>query len=240
MKRAHVLQILGIAAAASVLVWVATMAVGGYQPGPQQAKAGAEQRVPRTVIDDAMAEVETSLAGPLGTVSSPGVIAEHSPALDRVIALGTPAIPELISQIEDSPRGGIREDLLAICVNRITKSWVAGPPGTDTYWNSGKQFPAVWRVHLARTPETVASIADSDVSSEEKNARLVKLGTPAIPFILDEVEAGHGDLSIAAQTLMEGTVEMGGESPRGPATAEWAKQQKARFTELRGLVLATK
>ena len=237
MKHKHVLRVLCVAAAASALVWAVTMAIGGRQPGPQQVRAAVGQKAAKVVIDDAMREVDAS---PPTQESNPIRIADSSPALDRVIALGTPALPELISQIENSSHSGLREYLLAICVKRIIKANVSGPPGTDYYWYTGKGFPAVWKTYLARVPETVSSIAKSNAPTEEKNARLVELGTPAIPFILDEVERGRGDLSPAAQTLMEGTVEMGGTSPKGPGTAEWAKQNKPRFTELRDLVSAAK
>ncbi len=34
------------------------------------------------------------------------------------------------------------------------KAEVAGMPGTDAYWNTGKQYPKVYRTHLARIPDT--------------------------------------------------------------------------------------
>jgi len=237
MKYKHVAQVLCIAAAASALVWTATMAIGGRQPGPQM--AGAEQKAPKAVIADALREVEASYEGPLGSVSNPYVIVERSPALDRVIELGTPALPELISEIENGPSDG-NEFLLAICASRIIKAHVGGSPGTDTFWCTGKDFPPVWRSYLARIPERVASIAGTNGPSAEKNAQLVKLGTPALPFILDEVEAGHGELSVASEILAEGTVEMGGSSVKGLVTAKWAKENKARFNQLRDMVSEAK
>jgi len=226
--------------AASVLVWVATMAIGGRQPGPQQVSASAEQMAQKEAIDDGLRAVDASLAGPLGAVASVSVIVDRSHALDRVIALGTPALPELISRIDNSSENGLHEAILAICASRIIKADVGGPPDTGLCWSTGKEFPAVWKTYLARIPAAVAAITASDIQSDEKNIQLVKLGTPAIPFILDEVERGHSELSSAAEALMRGTVEMDGASAKGLATAAWARQNKERFAGLRSLVSEAK
>ncbi len=234
MKKRHILEVLGVAVAVSALVWAVAMA-GAGRPGPQDASADATRKSPKTAINEAMSQaLADSASSPL---SNPYAIALGCPSLDQVVALGTPGLIEAISQIEDSSESGLREYLLAICVKRIAKADVTGPPGTDSYWNTGKEFPRVWRAHLGRIPSEVAQIAKSSEGSEEKNARLTALGIPAIPFILDEVEGGRTDLAPAAEALMEGTAEMGCQSPKGLWTAARAKELKGRFSTLRSLVL---
>lgn len=235
MKMKHILQILGAAVAASAVVWIVGMA-GGGRPGPQDASAGATGKSPEAAINEAMTQaLQDSASSPL---SNPYAIALGCPSLDQVVALGTPGLVEAVSQIEGSSESGLREYLLAICVKRIAKADVTGPPGTESYWNTGKQFPRVWRAHLARIPSQVAQIAGSSEGPDEKNARLKALGTPAIPFILDEIERGRTSLAPAAEALMEGAVEMEGQSPKGLWTAARAKELKGRFSTLRSLALA--
>lgn len=237
MKKKYILEILGVAVMASALVWIVSMA-GGDRPGPRDASADAAQKTPKTVVDEAMSQaLGDSANGPLALLSNPYAIANSSPALDQVIALGTPGIIEAISQIENSSESGLREYLLAICVKRIAKADVTGLPGTDSYWNTGKQFPKVWRAYLGRIPSEVSKIAKSNASPEEKNARLTALGTPAIPFILDEVVSGRSELVPAAEALMEGAVEMRDQSPRGLVTVARAKEIGERFSTLRSLAL---
>lgn len=234
MKKKHILEILGVAVAASALVWTVGTA-GGDRPGTQDASASATGKSPETAINEAMAQaLADSASSPL---SNPHAIAIGCPSLDQVVALGTPGLVEAVSQIEGSSESGLREYLLAICVKRIAKADITGPPGTASYWSTGKQFPRVWRAHLGRIPSQVAQIAESSEGPEEKNARLKALGTPAIPFILDEVGRGHIDLAPAAEALMEGTVEMDGQSPKGLWTAARAKELKGRFSTLRSLAL---
>jgi hypothetical protein len=108
----------------------------------------------------------------------------------------------------------------------------ARPPPVAPGWG----FLPAWKSHLSRIPAAVRSIADSGSPVEKQNADLVKLGTPAIPFVLDEIESGHDDLALAAETLLDGTVEMAGVSPRGLVSAEWAKQNRERFSALRIMV----
>lgn len=240
LGKTRVLWIACAVVATSASVWVGILAAGSGQQGrPLATTTDADRAAMRATIGEAIrgggvgAEEGDSPSAPL---SDPWAIFELSPSLDRVVALGTPAIPVLIEEIDNSPQSGLDVYLLAICVTKITKANMGGPSDTSTFWDTGKAFPAAWGVHLERIPKTVSSIAKSDVGASEKNARLVKLGTPAIPFILDEVEAGHVELAPAAESLMRGTVEMRGESSPGRVTAKWAKRNKDRFAQLRSLV----
>jgi hypothetical protein len=223
--------------ATSASFWVGILAAGSWQPGrPLATTTDADRAAMKATIGEAVrgTGAPQGLTAPL---SNPWAIFEQSPSLDRVVALGTPAIPVLIEEIDNSPQGGLDVYLLAICVTKIAKANMGDPSDTSTFWDRGKAFPAAWGVYLERIPKTVSSIAESDVGVSEKNAKLEKLGTPAIPFILDEVEAGHVELAPVAESLMRGTVEMRGESPSGRVTAKWAKRNRDRFAELRSLVL---
>lgn len=241
MRITRTLQVLGVAFLAGAVAWSLTLAGGSRGEGPQSANATAAQQEASAVIDGVMSELAKPKADdPTLLSSNPFYVAANTPELDRIVALGTPAMNAALAKIEQSPDNGLSEYLLAICVKRISKAEMDNGPGRKSYWDTGKGFPKAWRAHLAQIPGAVRTIADSTASPEQKNADLLRLGTPAIPFVLDEIAAGHGDLSPAAETLMDGTVEMGGMSSRGIARAEWAKQNKARFAELRAMVDAAR
>lgn len=237
MNTARALQVFGLALLAGGVAWSLTLI--GSQGTAQlvSADAAAAQRAASAEIDAVMSEVRNSAQGAAAASSNPFMIAANTPELDRIVALGTPALVAAVEKIEASPHNGLQEYLLAICVMRISKAKMDDGPGKASYWDTGKRFTGAWRTHLARIPEEVRAIASGGLSSEQKNAALVRLGTPAIPFVLDEIASGREDLSPAAEALMDGTVEMAGVSPRGIARAKWARENANRFGQLRTIVL---
>jgi hypothetical protein len=74
--------------------------------------------------------------------SNPFTYAEKSPALDRLVARGTPALESVVSEIEDSPENGLREYLLAIAGQRIL-----GGEKIKGAWSTGKEWAGYYRAN---------------------------------------------------------------------------------------------
>ena len=169
--------------------------------------------------------------------SNPYDYATNNPQMDALIALGTPALAELDKSIAAAPNDGLSTYLMAIAAETIARVDLRADSAADP-WATGKAWLPEWHVHLKAIPANVAAIAKSHAGKDEKTARLVALGTPAIPFILDQVAAGDRTLAPAATQLVQGTVELQGIDIPSVVTKAWARDNVARFAELRRLVAA--
>jgi hypothetical protein len=72
--------------------------------------------------------------------SNPFTYAKISPALDRLVARGEPALESIAEEIEDSPENGLREYLLAIAGQRIM-----GAEKTVGTWSTAKEWAQYYR-----------------------------------------------------------------------------------------------
>ena len=76
----------------------------------------------------------------IGLSSNPFTYAEISPALDRLVARGKPALDAIADEIESSAEDGLREYLLAIAGHRIM-----GEVKVDESWSTGKGWARYYR-----------------------------------------------------------------------------------------------
>lgn len=78
----------------------------------------------------------------IGLSSNPFEYADVSPALDRLVRRGEPALEPVVREIEDSADDGLREYVLAIAGQRIL--------GTDRIkgaWSTGKEWAGYYRAN---------------------------------------------------------------------------------------------
>jgi len=191
--------------------------------------------VPTTVAQDIEAVRSDAVAQTLVSVSSnPYDYADSSPAISRLVAKGTPALPRIEAAINQSANDGLEEYMLVIAAEQIAKVKIGARSGDPLEWQTGKEWVSSWRRHLLAVPGEVQAIAHSSMSASEKNLALTQLGTPALPFVLDEMAAGNSAVAPAANALASGEVEVGGDSPN--ITVEWAKKNRGRFATLRAMV----
>lgn len=169
--------------------------------------------------------------------SSPFDYAANNASMDALVALGTPALIVASRQLAVATEDGLTEYLMAIAAEKIAKVDL-NASGPSRPLETGKGWSAEWDAHLNAVPDDVAAIAQSDMTTKEKTASLVALGTPAIPFILDRVAKGDEELAPAATQLVQDTVEVQGIDMPSVVTKSWARDNVARFTELRQLVTA--
>jgi hypothetical protein len=94
-------------------------------------------------IAEVMTDIAAEEADPsIGLSSNPFTYAEKSPALDRLVARGKPALESVVSEIEDSPESGLREYLLAIAGQRIL-----GGEKIKGAWSTGKEWAGYYRAN---------------------------------------------------------------------------------------------
>jgi len=110
--------------------------------------ATADAEKMRATVRDDIAQVMTDIAAAeeadpaIALSSNPFDYAELSPALDRLVARGTPALEPIVSEIEDSPENGLREYLLAIAGQKIL-----GEEGIKGVWATGKEWASYYRAN---------------------------------------------------------------------------------------------
>lgn len=102
--------------------------------------------------------------------------------------------------IDESEGSGLTDYMLAAAAEKIAK--VDLKKNKETFWDSADTFSEQWKKHLHRIPGTVEEIANSQKTIEQKNRELVELGTPAVPFILQQIEAGNEALFPAVEELL--------------------------------------
>lgn len=203
----------------------------------------APQSLSSPVPSVSLAERITTLSEHLTDVNDPAVAMSSNPydyvqgnrSYDALVALGTPALPLLKQRIEASPESGLEEYLLAIAAEEIAKVNLKTFPGLG--WTTANEWPRAWNRYLRSVPRRVASIRDSSTSADERITELVKLGTPAIPFLMDAIAAGnHDELLPALRSLVAGTNELASASSI-PLDRAWVQTNSDLYTGLRDLVV---
>ena len=121
-------------------------------PASADQSAGGEtdmrQQV-RSDIEQIMADIKAARARgdvvdgvPVGGSSNPYDYVGISPAFTKLVALGKPALPAIVAEIEDSDQNGLREYLLAAAGAQIS----GDTPGSGAQsWSSGKEWARQYR-----------------------------------------------------------------------------------------------
>jgi hypothetical protein len=150
----------------------------------------------------------------------------------RIVAMGPIALMTIREMILTSTENGLKEYILAIAAEDIAQVDLKG----DSFaWATAKEFCRRWDDHIGQLPQSVANILRSGQSISAKNNALVKLGIPAIPFIIDEIARGKHELTDALNTLAKGAGKKKGES-----LDAWKKKHADTLTILRNLAAAYK
>lgn len=117
----------------------------------------------------------------------------------EIVNFGPKALMSLRDMILSSKEDGLKEYILAIVSEEIARINLKG----DSFaWTSAKEYCQKWDDYMINLPTSISKIINSNQSIEKKNERLVRLGIPAIPFILDEVKNGKIELKGALKSIM--------------------------------------
>ena len=183
------------------------------------------QQLTNSIEKDAISNPELAMS------SCPYDYIKNNESFDDIVALGNDALPVLEDKINDSEQSGLQEYILAIAMEKIAK--VDFKDG-DQEWNNGKGFTERWDYHLQHLESNIQSIISSSDSVAIKNTNLEKLGTPAIPFIMDNISAGNTELEPALQELCEGNSSV--TLDENTNIQDWIKNNNSKFDSLRKLV----
>jgi len=231
MSRRHVR---GLALAALLVVAVAVSVVAAQRAhtaslGPTA--VGEDMNDIQTDID-AIAEIDPEVS----LSSNPFDYAASSPALQRLVAKGAPALPAIEARLRTSSENGLAEYLLVVAALQITKVDVAGGPNDSPLREvvDAKQWPDAWSRYRRAVPGWTREILSSPTTVAEKNRAITALGTLALPTIVDEIAAGREELSPAADALVQGCPEVDG-AVNVHVTPKWARDNNNRFEVLRSL-----
>jgi hypothetical protein len=226
MKKSYVvLLVICAVAIAATAVWSATASV-----------------LPPTTVDEDVSGIMSDIDGIVNSdsdvkySSNPFDYAQESPALDRLVAKGTPALPVIESEIRESKESGLDEYLLMIAAMRISKVDVANGPEDSPLQSvqTASEWPEAWQSYVKSVPGRVQDTISSRMSLSEKNRALTALGTPAIPYLLDEVAGGATEFAPAVDQLMQGCVEVNGATDIH-VSPSWAEENSEKFNQLRGM-----
>ncbi|EFM09648.1 conserved hypothetical protein [Paenibacillus curdlanolyticus YK9] len=189
----------------------------------------------KTFNDRLRQEIENKTA--LSFSSNPYDYIKGSVEFQNIIALGNDALPVLEQKIDESPGSGLNDYLLSIAAEEISK--VSLKRTGDSSWSTGDEFSVKWKSHLKAIPAKVEQIVSSSKSADEKVSDLRELGTPALPFIVDQIEQGNVDIAPTVNALLNSA---NGISTFSAETIdqEWATKHKAQFEKLRSYVESKK
>lgn len=170
----------------------------------------------------------------LALSSNPYKYTENNQVFDRIVGYGYEALPLIEKEMTKGDTYGLEKDILAIAAERIAKVDLKQSPYR---WSHAEEFVRAWRLHLQAVPSEVERLAASEQSRDEKIKSLVKLGAPAIPYILEQVDQGHTDMAPALRQLIPESAAAGLRA-EGDAAAykQWAQEHQEQVELLRSLV----
>jgi hypothetical protein len=151
----------------------------------------------------------------------------------NIVKLGSAALPAIDEKIKTSQENGLREYILALAAEEIAKVDLKG----DNFgWSNAKQWDKKWHEHLKGIPANFNKILSSNISKDTKVKEVVKLGTPVIPLVMDQIEQGNIDIVPALGDLLKGNEKVTFDPNSIKDYAGWVKDNKINFDDLRTLV----
>ncbi|MGX4583582.1 hypothetical protein [Paenibacillus chitinolyticus] len=156
----------------------------------------------------------------LGLSSNPYSYIKNNKEYARIVQLGYSALPIIEERITEGNKFGLDKYILAIAAEEIAK---VNLKKGEYRWSDAEEFVRSWKLHLQSVPGKVQQILNANESSEWKNNKLVELGAPAIPYILEDIDSGGNELVPALQKV---TFSSQNDSRTGQSMNLTAKQWK--------------
>ncbi|NOU64995.1 hypothetical protein GC096_13240 [Paenibacillus sp. LMG 31461] len=178
---------------------------------------------------------EISLQSNLSFSSNPYDYIKNNEDFENIVNLGNDALPYLDKKLSNSKQNGLQEYITAIAMERIAK--VDLKENESSTWENGKGFAAKWNLHLTSIPSSVdAILTDKQSNSDDKVRKIIKLGTPAIPFIADQIERGDDSLFPALIALTKGDGNNAVADETISNKKEWVTAHKSQYKNLKDYV----
>jgi hypothetical protein len=110
--------------------------------GTQDSSSDEMRAVVHADMNEVMSDVDAAMKSDpaVGMSSNPYDYVGISPAFERLVGRGEPALDAIASEIEASEENGLREYLLAIAGQRIL-----GGDEPNQAWATGKEWAALYR-----------------------------------------------------------------------------------------------
>lgn len=120
---------------------------------------------------------------------------------DNLINGGISMLPAITDQIASSESNGLREYILAIAAEEISKTYLNQE---NVYnWSNGKEWLDEWHIYLRNIPTKVEYIInDIEHTIEDKETALNNIGIMCLPYIKDAIDAGHTEYQDIYNSLM--------------------------------------
>lgn len=120
---------------------------------------------------------------------------------DNIVNRGIAALPAIVDEIDKAEKNGLREYILAIAAEEISKKYLSGE---NVYkWANGKEWLSEWNIFLRNIPIRVDYIInDTESTIEEKEAALYELGIMSLPYIKDAVDKGKAEFQTVYDAML--------------------------------------
>lgn len=164
--------------------------------------------------------------------SNPYKFIENNSAFEGITRLGYEALPIIKEKIEKSENNGLQEYILAIAAEQIAS---VDLKGKSYNWDTGKGWAREWKKHLIKLPKEFELIM-APVDSNDKVDKVIKLGAPAIPLIIEDIERGNHELIPALKALVQKNEELDFNEEDEKNISKWIKENKSKFEVLKNIV----
>lgn len=220
--------------AAIIIVCVLVVCIGflGYMQNFNESVAAQIDQYTLAIQEDISKMISDNPE--MASSSNPYDYIKDNKNFDNIVQLGDGALPIIAQKIKYSNDNGLTEYILAIAIEKIAKIDLKE---NSEGWSTAKEFSQVWSKHLKNIPNSVDQIVASNQSNNQKVEKLINLGTPALPFIMDKVEQGNIELFPAVKTLLTDDNDNNININSITDPQEWVKQHREDFDNLRSLVI---
>ncbi|MHB8172701.1 MAG: hypothetical protein ACYDG6_14425 [Thermincolia bacterium] len=119
--------------------------------------------------------------------SNPYDYIKDNPHYNEIIKIGYDALPVLEDELKKTNASGLREYILSIAIEEITKSDLKQ---FESYqWDRAENFKLKWNQYLKDIPTNVEKIIKSDNPPKKKEKEIEKLGATAVPYVVQYAES---------------------------------------------------
>ncbi|MCP4219682.1 MAG: hypothetical protein GY765_33930 [bacterium] len=139
-----------------------------------------------------------------------------------IVAKGPKALISIRQMILESNENGLENYILAIAAEEIAR---VNLKDTSFKWATGQEFATQWDSFMRKLPTLVEEIVTSNLPQANKHKALLKLGIPAVPYILTEIERGEKGFDKVLKALLKGAPGMI-ERTEGESLESWKKNNK--------------
>jgi hypothetical protein len=154
-----------------------------------------------------------------------------NPAFDAVVAEGYGVLQGLEDYLIDKDARGLDGYLVCIAIERITRCDLK--QFEEFTWADAGRFQVQWNKYLEQMPSLVDGVLGSGVSLEDQAKEIVKLGAPAVPFLVDHADSIDED---DGNEIAEALAAIVPDAEPGDTVEEFSDNNKGAISQLRAYI----